>query len=163
MAIQSTTESKNKNYPSDSGPEKEIRAIIENAVAAFRERDINKILSFYAPKVVAFDIEPPLQYLNKNDYKKSWDILNEFQEGATLEPNDLSITVNENLAFSRCLYHFSGTTKQDGKKVDFWMRNTTCFEKLNGQWLIVHEHLSVPANVLDGKARTDLRPEILHS
>ncbi len=43
------------------------------------------------------------------------------------------------------------------------MRNTACFEKLNGQWQIVHEHLSVPANVMDGKARTDLRPEILHS
>lgn len=163
MAIQPTTESKNKNYPSGAGPEKEIRTIIETSVAAFRERDFNKILSFYAPEVVAFDVEPPLQYLNKNDYKKSWDILNEFQEGATLEPKDLSISVNENIAFSRCLYHFSGTAKQDGTLVDFWMRSTACFEKINGQWLIVHEHLSVPVNVMDGKARTDLKPETLHS
>ena len=163
MAIQSTTESKNKNYPSGAGPETEIRTLILNFVAAFRERDINKLLSFYAPEVVAFDIEPPLQYLNKNDFKKSWDILSEFQDGATLEPKDLSIRVNENLGFSRCLYHFSGTTKQDGKSVDFWMRNTACFEKINGQWLIVHEHLSVPVNVMDGKARTDLKPETLHS
>lgn len=163
MAMQPTTESKDKNFSAGAGPEKEIRNIIETAAAAFRERDINKIIAFYAPEVVAFDIEPPLQYLNRNEYKKSWDILNEFQAGASLEPNDLHIRVNENIGFSRCLFHFTGTTKQDGKKIDFWMRNTACFEKINGQWLIVHEHSSVPVNVMEGKARTDLKPEILHS
>ena len=163
MAIQPTTESKNRSSSSVAGSEREIRNIIESVAAAFRERDIEKIISFYAPDVVAFDIEPPLQYLNKNDYKKSWDILGEFQDGASFEPSELNIRVNENLGFSNCLFHFTGTTKKDSKRFDFWMRNTACFEKINGQWLIVHEHVSVPVNIMEGKSRTDLKPEILHS
>jgi ketosteroid isomerase-like protein len=47
------------------------------------------------------------------------------------------------LAFSRSLAHFAGTTKE-GRRVDSHVRSTLGFRKINGRWKIVHEHLSVP-------------------
>jgi ketosteroid isomerase-like protein len=39
----------------------------------------------------------------------------------------------------------------------FW-RATVCFEKLNGQWLVTHEHSSVPFNMETMQASLDLKP-----
>ncbi|MES1263953.1 MAG: hypothetical protein ABUL69_06320 [Peristeroidobacter soli] len=30
------------------------------------------------------------------------------------------------------------------------MRATTCFQKANGQWLVAHEHISMPVTKLHG-------------
>ena len=55
------------------------------------------------------------------------------------------------------LNRLSGTMK-NGQKNDRWLRWTACYRKTNGKWLIVHEHVSVPADVRNGKAMLDLKP-----
>jgi ketosteroid isomerase-like protein len=61
------------------------------------------------------------------------------------------------LAFSRSLNRISGTMK-NGQKSDRWLRWTACSRKTNGRWLIIHEHVSVPADVRNGNAELDLKP-----
>ena len=39
-----------------------------------------------------------------------------------------------------------------------WVRTTVCFRKIDGTWLITHEHNSVPFNPETGKASLDLAP-----
>jgi ketosteroid isomerase-like protein len=48
-------------------------------------------------------------------------------------------------------------TDKDGKKADITFRLTDVYRKINGKWLVVHEHVSVPVDVGTGKA--DLSPK----
>jgi ketosteroid isomerase-like protein len=46
----------------------------------------------------------------------------------------------------------------NGHKTDYWERLTCCFQKINNTWLIVHEHVSLPADLKEGKAVMTLKP-----
>jgi ketosteroid isomerase-like protein len=51
----------------------------------------------------------------------------------------------------------SGKLK-DGTPIDMWMRYTEGLKYMNGQWRVVHEHISVPVDLTTGKAALDLKP-----
>jgi ketosteroid isomerase-like protein len=51
----------------------------------------------------------------------------------------------------------SGTLKT-GRRIDVWVRWTACFRKVDGDWLIAHDHVSVPSDLDRGKALVDLHP-----
>ena len=55
------------------------------------------------------------------------------------------------------LQHMTGTLKS-GDKSDIWGRVTSGLKKINGRWLIVHDHGSLPADFETGKAVMDLKP-----
>jgi len=46
----------------------------------------------------------------------------------------------------------------NGAAVDMWVRSTVCLRKSGGDWLIVHEHTSVPFDAESGRATLDLTP-----
>ena len=52
----------------------------------------------------------------------------------------------ESHAFCHALSYVTGMRK-DGEKTDYWVRVTTCFQKANGQWLVGHEHVSMPTTM----------------
>ena len=43
-------------------------------------------------------------------------------------------------------------TDKDGKTVNMILRITHGYRKIDGKWLIVHEHVSVPVDAASGKA-----------
>jgi ketosteroid isomerase-like protein len=43
-------------------------------------------------------------------------------------------------------------------RTDFWLRWTPCFRKVDGNWLIAHEQLSVPVDPESGSALLNLKP-----
>ena len=47
---------------------------------------------------------------------------------------------------------------KNGQKTDLWLRWTACFRRINGEWLITHEQVSVPIDLESGKALLDLEP-----
>jgi ketosteroid isomerase-like protein len=47
---------------------------------------------------------------------------------------------------------------KDGRSHDAWVRFTACFRKFDSNWLIVHDHVSVPVDPPSGKALTNLAP-----
>ena len=59
------------------------------------------------------------------------------------EMSDLKITAANNLAFCFSLNHIVAN-KTNGGKLDMWWRETVCYRRLNGMWLITHVHSSVP-------------------
>ena len=135
-----------------------IRGLINGFVKAIRAKDINGVMSVFAPEVVSFDVGPPLQHGGGKIFMKRWEELFElFKDPIDYEVRDLSITAGDDLAFSHSLNRISGTMKT-GQKSDRWLRWTACYFKTDGQWLIVHEHVSVPADLRNGKAILDLEP-----
>lgn len=74
------------------------------------------------------------------------------------EIRNLSITVDEDVAFRHSLNRISGT-RTSGEEANVWVRRTACYRKIDGKWLITHEHVSVPF-YMDGsdRAALDLKP-----
>jgi ketosteroid isomerase-like protein len=138
--------------------EAEIKRLIEGGVEAFRARDIDGVMSIYARELVSFDLVPPLRYVGAGAYRKRWEeTFSSFQGPIVYEIHDLDITMGDDVAFGHSLNRLSGTMN-NGQKTDLWVRSTACFRKINGKWLIVHTHVSVPVDLVNGKAVLDLKP-----
>jgi hypothetical protein len=58
---------------------------------------------------------------------------------------------------AHALERLSGKLK-NGQQSDVWLRATSGIRKMNGKWLIVHDHISVPTDFESGKALLDLKP-----
>lgn len=141
-----------------SSDETLIRQQMDLFVRAFRDRDVNLMMSLFSPDMVAFDIIPPLQYTGNDTYRKVWEeTFSLFQGTIAIEIRNLHITAEKEVAFSYGFLRLNATM-MNGRKIGYWERLTCCFQKRDGKWLIVHEHVSLPADLKSGKAVMDLTP-----
>jgi ketosteroid isomerase-like protein len=139
--------------------EAQIRARIDEWAKAARAKDIDGVMSHYAPDIVAFDAIAALQFRGAAAYRKHWESCFTLCSGpTTFEIHDLDITARNDVAFCHYLFRCGGTGP-DGEEHVGWMRVTVCFRKANGTWVIVHEHFSAPFDPQSGKALLDLEPE----
>jgi uncharacterized protein (TIGR02246 family) len=138
--------------------EAQLRALIDNRVEAVRNKDANALMSQHAPDVLMFDALNPLQYIGADKVRaRAEEWLSWYQGPIGYEVRDLSITAGEEAAFCHYLYRVSGTMT-NGKEVEMWVRSTVCFRKIEGKWMVAHEHSSVPFDAESGKASVDLKP-----
>ncbi len=138
--------------------EAQIRALIDHRGHAVRTKDVDALMSSVAQNTLSFDVVNPLQYVGSDGVRKraeEW--FSAFDSAIGYEIRDLSIAAGDDVAFSHCLTRVSGTTKSGGE-IDMWLRSTTCFRNLDGEWMVTHEHNSVPFDVDSGKASLDLKP-----
>lgn len=49
-----------------------IRQRVEDLTKALQAKDIDRAMSFYAPNVVSFDINPPLRYVGADLKRRAW-------------------------------------------------------------------------------------------
>lgn len=138
--------------------EAQIRGLIESRINAVREKDTNGALLDHSSDVLMFDVVNPLYYVGSDKVKervKEW--FSMYQSPIGYDPRDLSVTIGDDVAFCHYLYRVTGTRK-DGVNVDMWVRATVCFRKIDGRWMVKHEHDSVPFDPETGKASLDLKP-----
>lgn len=136
----------------------EIRALIDGFVKAIRAKDVNGVMSVFAPDVVSFDLGPPLQHGGGEAFVTRWqELFTSYQGPIDYEVHDLSVMAGDDVAFTHSLNRIGGTTRS-GQKTDRWLRWTACYRKIDGRWLIVHEQVSVPVDVRSGRAALDLKP-----
>jgi ketosteroid isomerase-like protein len=141
----------------------QIRARIDEWAKAARAKDIDRVMSHYAPDVVAFDAIAALQFRGAAAYRKHWEACFALCSGPTVFAiHDLDITAKDDVAFCHYLLRCGGTGP-DGKEHIGWMRVTVCFRNTEGMWMIVHEHFSAPFDPQSGKALLDLEPEPLQA
>jgi ketosteroid isomerase-like protein len=135
-----------------------IKRVIEGFAEALRAKDLDGVMSMYAPEVVTFDVVPPLQYVGADALRKRWEeVFSSLPGSIGYEIADLSITVGEDMAFTHYFPRTSATLPT-GQKIGNWLRCTACFRKIGGQWLLVHDHISAPIDVQTGRAVLDLKP-----
>jgi ketosteroid isomerase-like protein len=143
---------------SKASDEAQLRALIADRVKAVRDKDIDGLMAYHAAEVLTFDALNPLQYIGSDKVKEraaewfSW-----YRGPIGYEIRDLEITTGDSAAFCHYLYRVSGTMT-NGREVDMWVRSTVCFRKIDGTWLVIHEHSSVPFDAESGKASVDLKP-----
>jgi ketosteroid isomerase-like protein len=137
--------------------EAQVRQLMDNLGKAMSAKDIDGVMAFYAPDIVAFDIIPPLQYVGAEAYRENWEEGFAMSQSINFEIRDLTITASGEAAFCHSLNRLSGTMK-NGEKYDFWMRRTVCCRSIDGELKITHEHFSVPFDMESNKALFDLKP-----
>jgi ketosteroid isomerase-like protein len=129
--------------------EAEVRKLMDDWANAVHARDVDAAMALHAPGVVTFDVVPPLAYEGAEEYRKSverWFGL--FAGPISFEMPEPSITVADDVAFCHGIARVSGGLKVG--EADYWVRRTVCFRKIDGRWLIVHEHVSLPAEMPGG-------------
>jgi ketosteroid isomerase-like protein len=135
-----------------------IRQRIEDLVKALRAKDIDGVMALYAPDIVSFDLGPPLRYAGADKKRRAWqDVFAAFPGPIAYEVRGLKVTTHGELAVVHSLNHISGTLAS-GDSTDLWLRWTACFRRIDGVWLVVHDHVSVPADVAQGQALLNLTP-----
>ena len=138
----------------------QIHQLLDQWAKAFAAKDVNGVMAMYAPgaALTAYDIVPPLQYKGFDAYKKDYgEFFAQFDGPIQVEIADEHLEVSGELATDYALEHITGTMK-DGKPADVWLRATSVFKRIGGQWRDIHDHVSVPADMATGKAVMDLKP-----
>jgi uncharacterized protein (TIGR02246 family) len=121
-----------------------IRQRVEDWANAVGARDIDGVLSLYAPDIVSFDLDPPLRYAGAANKRQAWQAFFAAHTGPiAYEVRELNVTAHGELAFVRSLNHVTGTLAS-GHTSERWVRWTACFRQIDGVWLVVHDHVSVP-------------------
>jgi ketosteroid isomerase-like protein len=90
-----------------------------------------------------FDVPAPFQSKGLEEYRKTWDLFFKWASNpAVFDIMEMNITAGDDVAFATAVMQCAGT-EVEGAKLDF--RLTLGLKKIAGQWTIVHEHHSVPA------------------
>jgi uncharacterized protein (TIGR02246 family) len=143
---------------SGAADEAEIRSLVNGWVEALRTKDVDALMSTYAPEVVSFDVVNPLRRIGSDAARRraeEW--FATFEGPIGYEVRDLDVSTAGDVAFSHHLYRVSGALK-DGRKLGMWVRATMGYRKVEGSWLVTHAHNSVPLDAESGQASLDLEP-----
>jgi uncharacterized protein (TIGR02246 family) len=137
----------------------EVRALVEAWAKTVRAKDLESVMAHYAPDIVTFDLAPPLHYAGADAIRKNlaaW--FPTFAGPLGYEVRDLEVAANGEVAFCRGLNRISGK-RTNGEETDVWVRMTLGCRRIDGRWMIAHEHVSVPFH-MDGsyKAAIELKP-----
>jgi len=138
--------------PTTAADEAQIRTLIDEWRAALAARDLDRLMTHYAPDVLFFDAVPPYQQKGAAAYRKTWENMFSFlPPGVESEMQEVSIHVSGDLAVMHCLNRLvhAGTKRE---ATCGWVRVTVTYERQGGAWKVVHEHISVPFDPHSGKA-----------
>lgn len=136
----------------------ELRQLVLERVAAVRAKDPEPLAARQATDVVVFDLLPPLHSRGSGaveEKTRAW--FAAYDGEIDYEVRDLLVTAEGNVGFCSFVYHVSGTLV-GGPAVDMWVRATLGCRRVDGRWLIVHDHESVPFDPASGQALIDLKP-----
>jgi uncharacterized protein (TIGR02246 family) len=136
----------------------ELRALVAERVDAVHAKNPGPLADAQAPDVILFNTLPPLHQTGKEaliEQTKAW--FSAYSSDIGYEVEQLHVDADGDLGFCSFLYHVSGTLAAGGD-VDMWVRATLCCRRVDGRWLITHDHESVPFDAETGQALTSLRP-----
>ncbi len=142
---------------SDAG-EAQVRQRVGALVERIEAKDLDGLGRLYADDVVSFDVEPPLQHLGRDAKLQNWRGVFTFFSDVRYELRDLAFSVDENVAFVHGFGRLSGTLATGAETGGMWVRATLCFRRVDGEWLIAHDQVSVPFDIRSGRGVADLEP-----
>jgi ketosteroid isomerase-like protein len=138
--------------------DQEIRVLEDQFAAAANAKDLDAIMKAYVPgnDLFVFDVGAPRQHVGWDDYKKDWhDFLSMLPGPIKFTVSDLSVMSDGKIAYGHNIQHLSGAMA-DGTPMEMTVRVTDVYRKIDGKWLIVQEHVSVPIDFSAAKPVPDL-------
>ncbi|MGB8909467.1 MAG: nuclear transport factor 2 family protein [Candidatus Cybelea sp.] len=134
----------------------QINALYQSFATAFRHKDVDAIMALYprGQTLFVFDAGPPRQHVGWDDYRKDWvGFFGSMKGSPTFSIGDLGVTISGDVAYTHSIQRVTATV---GKKtMTANVRVTDVLRKMDGKWLIVQEHVSVPVDF------NTLKPDLL--
>jgi uncharacterized protein (TIGR02246 family) len=128
-----------------SADEVAVRDLIEAWADSVRRKDHAGILRSHAADFVMFDVPPPFKSVGLDAYRKSWDLFFAWSsDPVRFDTQEMEVTAGADVAFAFASMRCEGAGA-DGKSEALPFRLTIALRKVDGQWMIAHEHHSVPA------------------
>jgi ketosteroid isomerase-like protein len=122
-----------------------IRELIVNWANAVRTKNVDAILANHSPEILMFDVPPPLQLKGIEAYKKSWDLFFSWaHDFGVFDIDEMIIAAGDDVAFVAAIMHCAGA-EANQERIDLEFRLTVGLRKIRGQWIVMHEHHSIPA------------------
>ena len=137
-----------------------VRDVIERKAALLEQGDAAAVMAHYAPSFVEFTLAPPLrQPGDGRDPAPLAAWLATFAAPPRREVTQLEITTDGDVAFATSLDCLTAVPKGSTEPFSLWFRVTVGLRRIDGRWLVTHEHESVPFE-MDGsmRASTGLTP-----
>ncbi|MEZ0612014.1 nuclear transport factor 2 family protein [Fibrella sp. WM1] len=132
--------------------QEQIEQLIRGQEQAVQQKNIDGAMAHYSIDVVSFDVVNTLQKVGIESCRKrleSW--LDQFPTSFSYAIETLSVVANDELGFGYSFNHVNGLLA-NGDEIDMRWRSTVCLRKERAQWLITHEHSSVPFDGQSGQA-----------
>jgi ketosteroid isomerase-like protein len=115
-----------------------IGAQIEHWAQSVASGNREGILAHHAKDHLMFDFPDTVRGIDA--YDKTWQFFDDSRRGpVSFAPRDIKVTASDSVAFASCIIHCDGTTAGS-----FDLRLTVCLEKRGDEWIVIHEHHSVP-------------------
>jgi ketosteroid isomerase-like protein len=96
--------------------------------------------------MLMFDVPPPLESRGIDAYKKTWDLFFSWSDDPMVfDFNEMTITAGNDVAYVSALMRCAGT-ETNGERIKLQLRLTIGLRKIDGQWIVMHEHHSIPAS-----------------
>ena len=122
-----------------------IRELVESWARAVRAKDFDGILANHSTDMLMFDVPPPIQSNGIQAYRKTWDLFFSWSDDPVVfDIKHMDITAGTDVAFVAALMRCAGTEK-NGERIDLEFRLTIGLRKIGDQWMVLHEHHSIPA------------------
>jgi ketosteroid isomerase-like protein len=138
----------------------EINSVVLGLAAAQSAGDVKAVLAYYAPSVVQYTLAPPLRQTDDaHDPEPFSAWLATFEAPPEREVTQLSIVADGDVAYATSLDRMTATPVGSPQSFTLWYRSTLGLRRIDGEWLVAHEHHSVPF-AMDGSLRAlvDLEP-----
>jgi uncharacterized protein (TIGR02246 family) len=137
-----------------------IQALEDTYNEGFIAKDVDKVMSVYLPgkELFVFDVVPPREYRGSDAYRKDFEGLFAAFPGPVKNTiSEQTIHVVGSLAYGHNVQtgEFVG---HDGAKVKIVVRTTDIYRKVDGKWLIVEEHNSLPVDLQTMKPVMESKP-----
>src|ERR1700731_1743628 len=123
-----------------SNDEAAVRDLIEAWADAVRRKDYAGILRSHAADFVMFDVPPPFKSVGLDAYRKSWDLFFSWASGPVpFDIQEWAGTAGADVAFAVASMRCEGPGS-DGKPEALDFRLKVALRKVDGRWVIAHEH-----------------------
>lgn len=112
--------------------------------------NIEELMRQCAEDFNMFDVSRQLDGIEQ--YRAAWEQFSPyFMDGMQIARRDAKLYVSTDLAVLHC---YSKVEHQalKGKLQMPWCRTTLCMQKRNHHWYVVHQHISMPVDLITGKA-----------
>lgn len=118
--------------------EETIRQIILNWTASISKNDRAGILQSHSKDMLMYDFPTVVRGLDA--YDDTWDFFFAGNKGEIhFDSRELEVTNSDSVAFATCLIRCEGTSAGIVE-----LRLTVGLKKINDEWIIMHEHHSMP-------------------
>lgn len=119
---------------------------------AIEAKDADRIVEHYADETLLFDAIPPFITRGRNAIAELWrQCLPYFPDKVQSKHRDVNVEVSGDLAVLTALHHFV-PDQDDHPCATTMMRVTVVYRRIDGDWKVVHEHVSVPFDPITNKA-----------